>query len=145
MELLYMQEQDLEQVSKIENAIFSKPWSKNDFYKAINDSNNIYIVAKKDNCILGYCGFWGVVGEGQITNVAVARPYRSQKIGEKMLSYLIQEGKKKGICAYTLEVRVSNEIAYNLYKKLGFLEAGIRKGFYEEPKEDARIMWLENI
>ena len=62
-----------------------------------------------------------------------------------MLTYLIQEGEKKGINAYTLEVRISNETAYHLYKKIGFWEAGIRKGFYEEPKEDARIMWLGNI
>lgn len=145
MEFRYMQEQDLEQVSRIEKDIFSKPWSKNDFGKAIKDSNNIYIVAKEGNCILGYCGLWGVAGEGQITNVAVDKPYRSQGIGEKLLTYLIQEGEKKGINAYTLEVRISNETAYHLYKKIGFWEAGIRKGFYEEPKEDARIMWLGNI
>lgn len=137
-----MHEQDVPTVHEIECSIFSKPWSEKDFRDSIAKDNNIYLVVVEQKTIVAYCGFWGVAGEGQITNVAVREDYRRQGIAEKMMSDLIAQGKMKGIEAFTLEVRVNNQAAIFLYHRLGFKDFGVRKNFYEAPVEDALIMWL---
>lgn len=137
-----MLENDIPSVYAIEYKNFSHPWKENDFLQSIQNSNNIYLVVEDNNSILGYCGLWGVVGEGQITNVAVAEPFRSKGIAKAMISELLIEGREHGLETFTLEVRVSNSSAIGLYHSLGFQDAGIRKNFYEAPTEDAIIMWL---
>lgn len=139
-----MEIEDLEQVCNIENQIFSKPWTREGFLSSLSDSNNIYLVVQRNDEIVGYCGLWGVVGEGQINNVAVKSLFRGQGIGQCMLTKLLQEGKKNSLTSFTLEVRESNAVAIGLYERLGFQSVGIRKNFYEEPREGAVIMWLEN-
>jgi ribosomal-protein-alanine N-acetyltransferase len=138
----YMTEEDIEQVSEIEKATFSLPWSAQAFKDSINRTDTIYLVACEEDTIVGYCGLWNIVNEGNINNVAVALKYRGQQIGFKMLTKLIELGNEQNIEAYTLEVRKSNEAAIKLYQKLGFNNVGIRKNFYDNPKEDAIIMWL---
>ena len=133
---------DLEQAAALEQRIFSEPWSLKSFEDALEQKGNIYIAAKVEEKLIGYCGLWGVAGEGQIYNVAVAPEYRSRKIGEALIKELLDRGKKQGLTAFTLEVRKSNDHAIRLYQKFGFESAGIRKNFYDLPKEDAVIMWL---
>lgn len=136
-----MKEEDIPAVCKIESSIFSKPWSANSFLSSIKDVNNIYLVVEDKGQILGYCGLWGIVGEGQINNVVVMKESRNKGLGRIMLQRLLELGKEKGLEEFTLEVRVSNENAIHLYRSLLFKDAGIRKNFYEEPIEDALIMW----
>lgn len=137
-----MEETDIPFVHEIECRIFSMPWSKEDFRKSIQEPHNIYLVVEQDREIIAYCGLWGVVGEGQINNVAVVSSYRNRGIGREMLQTLIDIGRSEGLESFTLEVRVSNLSAITLYHRLGFQDAGIRKSFYEAPTEDALIMWL---
>lgn len=140
-----MEEGDLEEVCAIERETFSEPWSKTSFLETISDENNCYLVAVIDGTVAGYCGYCGVAGEGYIYNVAVKADFRQQGIGYRMLNELIEHAQNKGIYSLTLEVRKSNYPAINLYKKLGFMEAGIRKDFYTKPTEDALIMWRNPI
>lgn len=143
MNIRLMAEEDVESVSNIEMQLFSKPWTKQDFLNSMSDRHNIYLVAENDQCeVVGYCGIWGVLDEGQITNVAVRPEEQGTGIGYKMLQELISIGRNEGLSQFTLEVRVSNEKAIRLYQKLGFEEEGIRKEFYDKPVEDAIIMWL---
>jgi ribosomal-protein-alanine N-acetyltransferase len=139
-----MKEEDLAQAALLEQKIFSQPWSIKSLEDAIRQKDNIYLVAYLPKALAGYCGLWGVAGEGQIYNVAVAEEYRNRKIGESMMKELLNRGRKAGLCAFTLEVRKSNQSALRLYEKLGFETAGIRKNFYELPTEDAVIMWLRD-
>lgn len=143
MNLRYMKKEDLEQVYAIEQVLFSKPWSKQDFLDALSKKENLYLVAEDQGQILGYCGVWGVAGEGQITNVAVKKEYQGNGIASALFSYMLKEGESKELHVYTLEVRTSNFTAIHLYKKMGFLSVGMRKNFYELPTEDAVIMWKE--
>ena len=142
-----MEEKDVEQIVAIEKDTFSQPWSEVDFRKAWKDSHNIYFVVEKGREIIGYCGLWSVVDEGQITNVAIRRDARGQGLATKMMTALLEEGIKEGLTAFTLEVRVGNHSARSVYKKLGFEEAGVRPNFYDHPKEDAVIMWkyMKNV
>lgn len=141
MEIRYMQECDIGKVSAIERKTFSRPWSEKDFYDAVHKRDCIYLVAVKEEEVAGYCGMWCVAGEGQITNVAVAEQYRGQQVATQLLEKLLEEGENRGNYAFTLEVRVSNLPAISLYEKFRFENAGIRKNFYEAPREDGMIMW----
>lgn len=141
-----MEERDLEEIYQIEKESFTMPWTYDDFKDSINHENNfylkIYLIAENQGKIIGYCGLWGIAGEGQINNVAVKKEYRGQHVAIKMLQTLIEMGLKNNLNSFTLEVRVSNIPAIRLYHHLGFEDAGTRKNFYDLPKEDAIIMWL---
>ena len=136
-----MTAKDVPAVARIEQTIFSEPWSADSFRKGIEAKSDIYLVAEEDGEILGYCGLWGVIDEGQITNVAVAPEHRRKGIAEKMLRELMKQAAESRYTEFTLEVRVSNVPAIALYHKLGFHDEGIRKDFYAKPREDALIMW----
>jgi ribosomal-protein-alanine N-acetyltransferase len=142
MEIRPMAEKDIEQVWNMENEIFTTPWSMNSFESSINSMDNIYLVAEEEGDIIGYCGLWGTIDEGQITNIAVREDRRGQHVGNKLLETLIEYGREMGLNAFTLEVRTSNEAAINLYHKFNFEDSGIRKDYYQKPVEDALIMWL---
>lgn len=132
---------DVEQVEAIEQEIFSVPWSEKSFIDACETKENVYIVCKDNGKVLGYCGMWTVLGEGNITNMAVAKEYRRQGIAQLLMSEMerisIQEN---GVDVFFLEVRQSNENAKKLYEKMGYKPIGTRKRFYEKPVEDAIVM-----
>ena len=101
---------------------------------------NVFIVYEKNDEILGYCGYYGVLDEAEITNVAVHPDMRNRGIGRDMVSALLSKANKAGIKRVLLEVRESNDPAIHLYEELGFKKLGIRKDFYEQPRENAYIM-----
>jgi ribosomal-protein-alanine N-acetyltransferase len=136
-----MKENDIDGVFEVEKNCFEDYWSKDSFKKELSNNLAKYLVAKIDNKVVGYVGIWFVVDEGHITNVAVHEDYRGQKIGDQLIKELVQVCKNNKIISMTLEVRASNVVAQNLYKKYGFKMAGIRKEYYSNNKEDAIIMW----
>lgn len=136
-----MEEKDVETVAAMEQEIFSMPWSKQAFSNILQDFKACYLVAEEEASIVGYCGIYDIAGEGDIMNVAVDAAHRGKGIAYRMLSELLTQGRQKGICEFTLEVRASNTPAIHVYEKLGFVTEGIRKNFYEKPTEDALIMW----
>lgn len=136
-----MRDEDFDEVAELEKSIFSIPWSKKSLMDAALTPENIYLVCREDDNLAGYCGMWGVLGEGNITNVAVSDKYRQQGVGFDMLSEMLKIGiEDKSIDVFFLEVRESNEAAKHLYEKLGFRSIGIRKNFYEKPVENALVM-----
>ncbi len=137
--------EDIDQVLQIEKSTFSMPWTKRDFEAVLTNPKYLYIVVDKNGEIAGYCGLLDILGEGQITNVAIRETYRHQGIGRVMMETLLSEGQNRGITEFTLEVRESNLIARALYKSLGFTEVGVRPNFYDKPKENAVIMWYYTI
>ena len=91
--------------------------------------------------IVGMCGVKKIFEEGEISNVAVHPDFRGKGISRKMLNILMREAREDGVQAFTLEVRAGNGIAINLYESLGFRTEGVRRGYYDHPKEDGLIMW----
>ena len=133
---------DIENVVNVENNCFTTPWSKDSFLREITENKvALYLVAKIENLAVGYIGVWRIQNEGHITNVAVHSDFRGMGIGNMLVSELLSLCEKEGIDAFTLEVRKNNLVAQNLYKKFQFVEEGIRKGYYQDTKEDAVIMW----
>lgn len=136
-----MTDEDVPAVSAIEEATFSMPWKPDDFREMIRRDNMTYLVVEADGKIVGGAGMRNILGDGEITNVAILAEYRRQGLGKRLLVELLKIGKELGAEAFTLEVRAGNEAAIRLYESLGFVSEGIRPGFYEHPKEDAMIMW----
>ena len=101
-----------------------------------------YVVAEKDDQLIGFCGMWIVLDESQITNVAVMPEGRGQGIGEQLMREALRIAEERGCIVMSLEVRVSNDVAQNLYRKLGFQAGGIRKKYYTDNQEDALVMWV---
>ena len=135
-----MYSDDIDQVEKIEQTVFSVPWSAKSFADACSNPDNVYLVCDIDGIIAGYCGMWTVLGEGNITNMAVSPDYRRKGIAEALMMGLHAEGRKKNVSTFFLEVRESNAGAISLYQKMGYKEIGKRKRFYERPVEDALVM-----
>ncbi len=98
-----------------------------------------------DELIAGYLGLWAVIDEGHVTTVGVRRTHRGQGIGELLIIGAVEASKLLNCRSVTLEVRVSNEIAQNLYKKYGFKIVGQRKRYYSDNGEDAYIMTTDPI
>lgn len=144
-EIERMQPEDVREVAALEAKIFSVPWSEAGFLSSLQSKDTLYLAVRKSGQLIGYCGFLQSFDEADITNVAVEETYRGCGVASRMLEQLMELGKARGILRYTLEVRVSNASAIHLYEKLGFRAVGIRKNFYDNPKEDAMIMWTENL
>ena len=134
-------EEYVDQVCVLEEEAFSMPWHKESFLEMIANENACYLVALVGEEVVASCGLRHIVGEGEITNVVTKNTMRGKGIGRQILLRLLEEGAKLGAEAFTLEVRVSNAPAIHLYGSLGFVSEGVRKNFYEEPTEDALIMW----
>lgn len=140
-----MTEADVNVVHAIEVACFPTPWTLDSFYYEMRENNFAhYIIAENDlGNIIGFCGMWVVIDSAQITNVAVSESARGLGIGEGLMREAIHIAKQQNnIDVMSLEVRVSNIVAQNLYRKLGFKDGGIRKGYYTDNQEDALVMWV---
>ena len=136
---------DIDAVFEIETTSFSHPWSRQSLCDEMENERALYIVAVAEDKPIAYMGTWLIFDEAHVTNVAVLPQYRRLGIGQKLLRHMIDILKHKGICSMTLEVRESNFPAQAMYQKLGFEAAGIRKNYYEDTKENAIIMWLNDI
>ena len=136
---------DIAQVAEIERQIFSIPWSEKAFRDSMESDNTIYIVAKENDNVAGDAGMYLSFEEGNITNVAVNPLSRRKGIGEKIVRDILNRAYEKGVRDVFLEVRETNSVAIALYEKIGFKEEGIRKNFYDKPRENALIMWKHNL
>lgn len=142
-EIVPMDRSHIPQIAALERECFSTPWTENMLEDALFDSQASFIVAEaEDGSILGYAGLHVIVDEGYIDNIAVRPDYRGQGIADALLDVFVRFGRAK-LALLTLEVRLTNEPAIQLYYKHGFAQVGRRKDYYENPKEDAIIMTLE--
>ena len=136
---------DVDAVHAIETECFPIPWSKKSFYDEVTQNECArYMVVREDGVAIAYAGVWFVLDEGHITNIAVRADRRGMGYGEMVTRAMIQLAADSGMNWMTLEVRRSNVAAQNLYHKLGFIDVGFRKRYYEN-REDALIMALEHL
>lgn len=140
MRIREMEIDDLEQVMPIEEALFSVPWTANGFFSFLLRDDGVFLVAEEDGKILGYCGAILVFDQGDVVNVGVRADRQRQGIARMLLDTLFKIAGERGVTSLYLEVRVSNQAAIGLYEGLGFQRLGVRKDYYEEPKEDAVVM-----
>ncbi|MBO4888492.1 MAG: ribosomal protein S18-alanine N-acetyltransferase [Firmicutes bacterium] len=138
-----MVEDDLDQIMRIEEESFSSPWSRQSMEQELaGDQAHYFTACDEQGEVIGYAGFWQVMDEGHIMNIAVRKDRQRKGIGQSLMEAMLSCGDALGILYWTLEVRVSNLPAVRLYEKIGFTSAGIRPGYYQHPREDANILWL---
>lgn len=135
-----MEIDDLEQVVEIEKQNFSKPWTETGFFSFLLRNDTMFWVAEEEGEICGYTGVILVMDEGDITNVSVKPGMQGKGIGTMLLQEMIEKTGREGIDILHLEVRKSNDRAVALYEKLGFVQDGLRKNYYEAPTEDGILM-----
>jgi len=140
-----MNEMDIDGVLAVEQQSFTLPWSRTGFVDEMKNELAYYLVMVEEGAIIGYAGMWIIVDEAHVTNVAILPGYRGQKLGEKLMSALIEHAKARGALSMTLEVRTSNTVALGLYAKFGFVSRGIRRNYYSDTQEDALIMWCDKF
>ena len=131
---------DLSGVAEIEKLCFSSPWSEESLKLLTNEGIGMGMVCRKDGKVCAYGGMLIAVDEGQITNIATHPDYRRQGYGKAVVEALIKYAKNNRLASISLEVRVSNKAAIDLYTALGFKSEGRRKDFYTSPREDALVM-----
>ena len=131
---------NIKEVAEIEKESFSDPWSEDGLRNELDNDTAFFFVAEKSSEVAGYVGTHIVLDECYIANVAVTPSFRRMGIADKLLDYAESNAINKNCAFITLEVRVSNLPAINLYKKRGYVSMGERKNFYSHPTENALIM-----
>lgn len=133
--------EDVDAVAAIESEAFTSPWSRQTFLDLADRPNlELLVLEHRDEGVIGYAVLWCIMDQGELANVAVSPRYRGRGLGTFLLSSVLDIARSRGIETLFLEVRVSNERALELYERLGFSDVGLRRGYYDDPKEDARIM-----
>jgi ribosomal-protein-alanine N-acetyltransferase len=141
-----MRRRHLRGVLRIEQQVYPRPWSMGLFMSELGfRSGRVYVVARVGGAVVGYGGLLLVQEDAHVTTLAVDPAWHRHKIGTRLLLRLTDAAIERGARNLTLEVRLSNQPAQELYRRFGFVPAGIRKGYYVETNEDALVMWANDI
>lgn len=138
-EIVPATEEMLDTIEEMEKECFSVPWTREMLLYQMR-GNNVFLAAVQDGEVMGYIGMMFVLDEGYISNVAVTGKYRRQGVAKALISALEEKCREMRLSFMTLEVRESNTPAISLYAGLGFEEVGVRKNYYDKPRENAILM-----
>jgi len=141
-----MRRRHLRSIVRIEAQVYPRPWSHSLFVSELAlRSTRAYFVAKVGREIVGYAGLMMSLSDGHVTTIAVDPAWHRHGIGTRLLLALAREGIERNATALTLEVRLSNKGAQEMYKRFGFTAVGVRKGYYADTGEDALVMWAYEV
>ena len=147
LSIVQMQRRDIREIMPIENAVYPKPWTEKVFQDEIemmHRNHRLYLVARVGRELVGYCGLLFSGDDAHITNVAVSPRWQRCGVATEMLIDGAWEARERRFQALTLEVRHTNTAAQELYRRFGFVPAGIRKKYYENT-DDAIVMWCQDV
>ena len=145
LNIIPLSEEHTDSICEIENESFGDPWSRQFFLDLFDNPFALCYTAIINAEVVGYLIAYQVIDEIQILNVAVKKSERGKKIATKLFDTIFDSAGTEKIKEFTLEVRPSNIGAISLYKKLGFEIDGVRKNYYQKPKEDAVLMSLKVV
>lgn len=135
-----MTETDISEVATLEATVFVDAWTEQSVYETFCQSQAFITVAEIEGELAGYCIVYHVLDECEIARIAVDEKARRQGVGRGLLDYVCKCCREKQVERLMLDVRESNAGARAFYQNFGFVEDGIRKNFYEQPKENAVLM-----
>jgi ribosomal-protein-alanine N-acetyltransferase len=146
VDIVLMRRRHLRGVMCIETQVCPRPWSLGLFLSEIgNRPDRHYVVARSGGVVVGYAGLMLTSGEGHVTTLAVAPEWQRRAVGTRLLLVLTRWAGEHECTALTLEVRMGNAGAQALYRRFGFVPAGVRRNYYVETNEDALVMWAHDI
>ena len=144
--ILPMRRRHLRSVLKIEAQVYARPWSLSLFVSEMAlRTSRAYYVARVNGVLVGYAGLMVSEEDGHVTTLAVDPAWHRNKIGTRLLLILARTAIRRGASNLTLEVRVGNTAAQEMYRRFGFRPAGIRKNYSVETNEDALVMWAHDV
>jgi ribosomal-protein-alanine N-acetyltransferase len=138
-------DRDLDGILAVDAASFSNPWTREMFVWEARHSDvaRLFVYRSAEDVVVGYCAVWHIFDELHINNLAVLPAWRRRRIATELLRHKLESATAAGARRATLEVRASNTAARQLYERFGFRPAGVRKGYYTSPCEDAVILWSD--
>jgi ribosomal-protein-alanine N-acetyltransferase len=132
---------DVDAVVAIETEAFSSPWQRETFLDLLERPALELIVLEDQTAgIIGYAVLWCLLDQGELANMAIVPTCRRRGLGRLLLFHVLDRARSRGVETVFLEVRESNERAVRLYTQFGFSDVGVRRAYYEHPREDARVM-----
>jgi ribosomal-protein-alanine N-acetyltransferase len=139
--------EDLAAVEALQRSAFAEPWGAEAFAReaANGGVGRLYVMRAASGEVVAYCACWLVVDELHINSLAVAEPWRRLGLATRLLDVVSREARAEGAKSATLEVRESNRAARALYERLGFRVEGVRRDYYQAPREDAIILWNRDL
>ena len=140
-----MRRRHLPQVLAIEAQVYPKPWSSRLFEDELERSGRAYLVARLGATVVGYAGVLMIADDGHIATIAVDPAWQRHGIARCLLVELVRQAMELGAAQLTLEVRVTNRGAQDLYRSFGFAPGGARKAYYADNGEDALVMWAHDL
>jgi ribosomal-protein-alanine N-acetyltransferase len=141
-----MRRRHLRSVLRIEAQVYPRPWSLGLFMSELAlRSSRVYVVARVSGGVVGYAGLMFSGSDAHVTTIAVDPEFHRLGVGTRLLLALARSAVARGATGLTLEVRMGNEGAQALYRRFGFVPAGIRKNYYVETNEDALVMWAHDV
>ena len=144
--VLAMRRRHLRSVLRIEALVYPRPWSHSLFLSELAlRGSRAYFVARVGKDVVGYAGIMLTGQDAHVTTIAVDPARHRQKVGTRLLLVLTREALARGARNMTLEVRLSNRGAQDLYRQFGYSPVGVRKNYYQETNEDALVMWVHDI
>ena len=142
-----MRRAHIRKIMPIEQQVYPRPWTPQVFLEELEQARvgkRHYLVGTIGDELVGYGGLLYVENDAHVTNIAVDPMWRSRGIATELLLDLAWEANRRGCEAMTLEVRHSNVAAQQLYRRFGFVPAGVRKKYYEN-RDDAIVMWCAGV
>jgi len=138
---------DLDAIERIERESYPTPWSRSMFAGELAKPSSLSLGAfdEESGALVGYLVISRYVDAWHVMNLAVTPPWRRRGIARTLLDRLFEVTSDDERRGYTLEVRVSNEGAIELYETMGFVARGVRRGYYTDNREDALIMWRDPV
>lgn len=137
---------DLADIEALERRVFARPWGREALTWELEQSGIAKLhIARAGGVLVAYCLAWLIVDELHVNSLAVDPARRRQGIGSRLLRAVIAEATAQGARSATLEVRRSNSAALALYDAQGFVVEGVRPDYYQEPREDALILWRRDL
>ncbi len=130
-------------VVDLDQQCFGGLWTLEGYQRELDSPNSdlVVLIDQDSMIVLGLGCLWAILDEAHITIVAVHPSYQRLGFGQTLLTALLRSAHQRGLERATLEVRISNQSAINLYQKFDFREAGRRKRYYPDTGEDASILW----
>jgi ribosomal-protein-alanine N-acetyltransferase len=142
-----MRRRHLRKVLEIEEQLYPRPWTNHTFVSELSQmraGNRYYLVAYVGDTMVGYAGLMFAADDAHVTNIAVDPAWQGRGVATEMMLDLVLLAHARGCVAMTLEVRHTNVVAQNLYRRFGFVPAGVRKRYYENT-DDAIVMWAHGV
>lgn len=140
-----MRRRHLRAILAIETQVYPRPWSARLFEDELERGGRAYLVARVGPTVVGYAGVLMIADDGHVATVAVDPVWQRHGVATRLLVELVRQALLLGANQLTLEVRMSNIRAQEIYRRFGFVPGGARKGYYSDNGEDALVMWAHEV